>query len=576
MPKKTKNLISQDVSKLLTLPGSYTKPKPNTSFSIGDTHGNAVVLIRYLYEAGIINIDQEQYNELIKIYEVDSVQKFSQLTKKQCDQFREIVKKGFAEANVPEGIHLRCFGDMVADRGSNDILSLITLDELRNNFPDQRRTILISNHDKSLLSNYLLGNLRPGQKLTLEVQPCSSLIRLKHLIDKKIISYAEFDNMMKTAYLPAVKFIDYVRTEDGIDIMAHAPISMDKIHTAMQQLLPSDQHLNIYDSVDNVALILDKLNDVFVTGLTEPTSPIYEAITSRPSSSNLINAFIWTRLDEIKKLPPNESPKYKVRFRHGHDGEPGETIIHDISYIGYNSILGKTTPRQWEHAAVAHMTMSFIESNTVMQNQAFNEVLTAQMVPTSIIETDHNTEASIETELNPEVSIGTEQNSKISIGIEQNPEASIEIESTAESSHSSIPVSENIDEQELISFQSVATLRLNGYINARGSFTATETGDKIWTAIADGRNLVRGFFGAKSTDVPQVPLARQLKETINTMTASNFEKIWPALKEDLDSLARKMPQSKEYTSIIATIIKDFDDSALREAIPAVHNGGMVL
>ena len=305
MPKKTKDLVSQDVSGLLALPGPYTKPKPNTSFSVGDTHGNAVVLIRYFYEAGIINIDQDQYNELIKIYDVDSVHKFSKLNKQQCDQFREIVKKGFANAQVPEGISLRCFGDMFADRGSNDLLSLIILDELRKNFPDQRGTILISNHDKSLLSNYLLGNLRPGQKLMLEVQPCSSLIRLKHLIDNKIISYAEFDEMMKTAYLPALKLIDYVRTEDGgIDIMAHAPITLDAIHKAMQQLLPSNKHLNIYESEDNVAHIIDQLNEVFAAGLTESNSTIFKAITSNPSSSNPINAFIWPRLGEIKKTPP--------------------------------------------------------------------------------------------------------------------------------------------------------------------------------------------------------------------------------------------------------------------------------
>ncbi|MBL7527351.1 hypothetical protein [Legionella bononiensis] len=536
MPKNTKNLVSQDVSKLLTLPGSYTKPKPNTSFSVGDTHGNAIVLIRYLYEAGIINIDQEQYNELIKIYDVDSVSKLSQLTRNQCDQFRQIIIKGFADAQVPEGIHLRCFGDMFADRGSNDILSLIILDELRKNFPEQRGTILISNHDKSLLSNYLSGNLRPGQKLNLEVQPCSSLIRLKHLIDNNIISYAEFDAMMKTAYLPALKFVDYVRTEEGgIDIMAHAPITFDIIDKAMHQLLPSDQHLDIYASVDHVALILDKLNTVFVTGLSEPTSTLFKALTSKPSSSNPINGFIWTRLEEIKKSPPVAMPKYKVRFRHGHDGEPGETIIHDISYIGYNSILGKTTPQQWGHAAVAHLTMSYIESNTQTQNQAFNEVIATHMDPTIIIDED--------------------------------AEASIEIEPHEKSSpSSSTVVSEHIDEKELISFQSVATLRLNAYIKARGSYTDTETGDKLWTAIADGRNMVRGLFGAQLKDVPQVPLAKQLKQTINAMTASNIETMWPEIKEGLDTLVTQLPKSKEYTSVITTIVQDFNNSALNEAL----------
>lgn len=536
MPKISKNLVSQDVSKLTTLPGPYTKPEPNTSYSVGDTHGNAVVLIRYLYEAGIINIDQEEYDQLIKIYALDSDSKFTKLTKKDCDRFREILKKGFSAASVPEGIHVRCFGDMLADRGSNDILNLIVLSELRESFPDIRGTILISNHDKSLLSNYLKGLLQPGQKLSLEVNPCNSLIRLKQLIDNKIISYAEVEKMIKTAYLPALKLVDYVRREDGgIDIMAHAPITLNAIHQTMQTFLPSDKHLNIYESVDNMAQVLDELNAVFQNGLTDQRSLMYKAITSAPSAMNPINQFVWTRLAELKLTDAPEQPKYSVRFRHGHDGEPGETIIHGISYIGYNSILGKASPQHWGQAESARLTMSYIQSSTSEeQSQALNEVITAQMEPTIIVEQDSTVEVPIEHEI-------------------------------PESTGVSITVTV-ADQKDLFNFQCQATLRINNYISTRGSYSNTDTGDKLWTAIADSRNLLRSTFGLFSIDVPQVNLAKQLKKDINQMTVNNFNEIWSGLKEQLDQTAVNLPNSGAYVSLLKTIVADFNDSTLQASL----------
>ena len=526
MPKAAQNFVSQDVSQLLVLPASYTAPKPNTSFSVGDTHGNAVVLARYLYDAGIINLEQTAYDELIKIYEVDSTLTHSRLTREQCDKFREIVQKGFADAIVPDNIYLRCFGDMVSDRGSNDILTLIILDELRKKLLNLKGTILISNHDKSLIANYLLGNLRPGQNLIIEVQPCSSLIRLKHLIDDGVIPYDEFDEMMKSAYLPALKLVDYVRTNDSIDIMAHAPITLSIINKAMLQLLPAEQHLNIYQSVDNVAAILDLLNNAFVTGLNDPTSLIYKAITDKPSPHNPLTAFIWTRLVELNKLIQTEKKsEYGVSFRHGHDGEPGETIINNISYVGYNSILGKTTPHQWGQAAVAHMSMSLIGNgepdSQKMQNEAFNEVISAQMEPTAIVE------------------------------IESHPEAS-----TIPNAFSN--ANSQIDEDALVLFKATATVRLNHYIFFRSSVSGTEVGDKTWTKLASGRNLVRSMFNAPKLDVPQVAHARELKQAIHSMTATNVEEVWPQLRESLVDLAKKMPQSKQYTDIVASILNDFD------------------
>ncbi|WP_298623587.1 hypothetical protein [uncultured Legionella sp.] len=562
MPKDSKKLVSHDVSKLRDLPGSYTEPTPNTSYSVGDTHGNAIVLIRYLYEAGIINIDQKAYDQLIDIYALDAETKVTKLTAKHCELFRDIVKKGFAAAHVPEGIHVRCFGDMLADRGSNDILNLIVLTELRESFPNLRGTILISNHDKALLGNYLKGMLLPGKIPSIELNPCHSLIRLKQLIDKKIIPYAEVEKMLQTAYLPALKLVDYVRTEDGgIDIMAHAPITPNMIEQAMKTFLPPEKRLDIYESVDNMAQVLDELNAVFQNGLTDKNSLMYKAIIGAPTSGNPIKAFLWTRLNDLELLEAPKKTNYNLRFRHGHDGEPGERVIHGISYIGYNSLLGKASPRHWGQAESALLTMSHIQGGTSEEkNHAINEVLAVQMEPTLIVD---------------EYSV--ESGSILENIIEQENEAVVKSKKSTEKEIPENTGHSSLDAQnDLINFKCQAILRINSYINSRGSYSNTDTFDSFYTKVAEGRNLLRSTFGFFSVDVPQVNLAKQLKEEIKLMTLNNFNDVLAGIKEQENDITVRLPNSKEYLSLIKAIGSDFGDSPLKALLSSPNQNKGVL
>jgi hypothetical protein len=293
-----------------------------------------------------------------------------------------------------------------------------------------------------------------------------------------------------------------------------------------------------------MAQILDALNSVFQSGLTDPTSLIYKAITGGSSKTNFINEFVWPRLADLKLLNSPVMPKFNIRFRHGHDGEPGETIIHGISYVGYNSILGKTTPQHWGQAESARLTMSQVpsmESNeqnqdfSEEQNQAFHEVISAQMEPTIIVE--QGSDILIEQE------------------ILQNSDSSIKV----------------VDANDLFDFKCLATLRINNYIYARGSYSNTDSGEQIWTTIGEGRNYLRSTFGFYSVDVPQVNRAKQLKAEINTLTVNNLNENWPGLKMQLDKCATNLPDSKEYTSLIKAIIKDFSDKKLDAGLSS-HTG----
>ncbi|CEG55939.1 hypothetical protein [Legionella fallonii] len=538
-------LVCHSISNILALPEKgYIPPKEGSSFSAGDTHGNAIALVRYLYEAGIINISQEQYIELIKIYEIDSlIRDRSALNQKVLQRFRDILRDGFSHAHVPNGVTLRCFGDMLADRGSNDLLSLLTLLEMRLAFPELRGVILLSNHDKCLLSNYLRGALAPGKKLTMELSPCNSLTRLKWLIDNHIISYDEVEDMIQKAYLPALKLVDYVRKEDGsIDIMSHAPLTLSAIDKAMHEFLPANHHKDIYASADDVAYVLDQLNIIFSEGLMDKKSPMYQALTTPPSKTNPIYNFIWPRLTDIG--PEIEVPSYNCRFRHGHDGSPGEIKIHGVTYIGYNSIFGKTTPQQWRQAENAQLTMSCIGGLSEQKmvgdemDEAIGEVFNAEMSPTTIIlETD--TKASL-----PSDEIGTcYLSNPLSISAFDN--------------------STEVAEQVLMTFKTLSTLSLNNYIKNRGSYTQTELGEKLWTGVASARNYVRGFFKASLVDIPQVPKALELKQHINALTVDNLKDNWPIIAQELIE-AGQLTQSGEYVIVTKGIDQYFNTNVLSD------------
>jgi hypothetical protein len=122
------------------------------------------------------------------------------------------------------------------------------------------------------------------------------------------------------------------------------------------------------------------------------------------------------------------------------------------------------------------------------------------------------------------------------------------------------------DQKDLFNFQCQATLRINNYINTRGSYSNTDLGDKLWTTIGDGRNFLRSTLGFFTIDVPQVSLAKQLKKEINQMTVNNFNEIWPGLKEQLEQTAVNLPNSGEYVGLLKTIVADFNDSTLQASL----------
>lgn len=521
------------ISDLLNInPGEYVPPQQGKTYSIGDTHGNAIVFVRYLFEAGIIKIDDHEYQELLKIYQKESSGHDSRLTRQDLKDFNSIIANGFSRVLEIQSIHnfkLRLFGDTLADRGANDILTLMIFDQMRERFPSIERTILFSNHDKCFLRNFYNGRLEEtgNQNLIIELNPCSSMIRLKSLLEMGNVSDTDISQYVHHSYIPNLKLLDYKITEENeIDIMTHAPFTLPALDTAMRQMLPDTDHCDIYASVRNVTKVIDALNLVFTQNLKNRSGPVYNAIVAAPSEKNILQTFIWPRLVDIRRMNHTQKSKYSVRFRHGHDGTPGINNIEGIDYIGYNNELGKSSPAQWQRAQEAICTLSH-RSLTGMES-SIEQILKSEAT-TEISSSDGDKSTSITMALR----IGTAIR-EIFEAERDSTTMPVEAKASATSSNNQSHLDSGTEREDhqgieltkaLLSFKLIMVLELNHYIEIHEGYTKTVTEDELWTAAATLYNAsVNRFFPRFTIDLPLAAEAKRLRNLVLSINANNLEK----------------------------------------------------
>ncbi len=512
------DIIIKNIEDLLNLPTERPVTHAGTTYSFGDTHGNAIALIRYIYGAGLIALENTQYQELLRIYYS------TPLTHTDLINFRAIIQTALRNSTeLPLNVRLRLFGDLLADRGANDIFTLIALEELKLRYPMLGLNILLSNHDKVFLCVYLNGQLFDAtiNRLTLEAAPCPSIESLKALLLNGVISETEVRRMFNSAYLPHLKLIDYVLGGDGrsIDVMSHAPLTLQAIERAMPAFLKPESlaaTTDIYSSVTDLSIVIDRINAAFVptvnaAGVYEFSTDIRMALTSSPDDSNILFGFIWPRLDEIKRLSHSRDATYALRFRHGHDGDPGTKVIHGIQYMSYNGLLGKLTHTQLCQISSTIGRVYGLLSASSFPSEAPEEIMQAALEATTPDELPH---AVITTEAVVEVAPLT---------------------ATAAAAALIHPLSENINV-----LKTLCILPLNKYIRDYGSFTGTAFGDRVQITIAVSRNVfrsyvinpfLRGTVGSASgvplqlrpIEIPRIDLATELKAKIDGISSETSD-----------------------------------------------------
>lgn len=233
--------------------------------TLGDMHGNAIKFMWELVYNGIIKLNQQDYQKVLEIYQKnwipddssDAVYDFD--AKQAMEEFKEIL--GRIEVN-PDCPRVRLLGDLIADRGNNDLMTLLLLEKIKDN--GVQVEIVASNHDLFLLPNYDEDPAKWAELIE-DLAYDMFVNGLLLLINNKIIEHKEIVRLMDRVYLPSFKLISYALSqEDGetkITLFMHAPNNCIPIKALARELgidYP-DEAIN----AERLADIVDKINNAF-------------------------------------------------------------------------------------------------------------------------------------------------------------------------------------------------------------------------------------------------------------------------------------------------------------------------
>lgn len=188
------------------------KPDPKNQVTCGDMHGNAIKFLDFLIFTNVINLLIDSYNKLVNIYKKDI------LTKEDLSKFNALLEK----TTFNSVGKVRLIGDLLSDRGKNDLLTLKILEKLSLNKMDCE--ILFSNHDAMFLG-WLLKD-KPDE--------WPSLTGLIDSIEQGLISKDSVKELVEKYYLPNLKLVSYSidyanENKPTLFLYSHACIGLETI-----------------------------------------------------------------------------------------------------------------------------------------------------------------------------------------------------------------------------------------------------------------------------------------------------------------------------------------------------------
>lgn len=298
--------------------------------TLGDLHGNALKLLYTLIRHGVVtNISREDYISFNRLYKKTAVE----VSAADIKWFKALLRKTKVNSNGT----LRLIGDELADRGSNDYFTLSILAKL---FNRTNVEILVSNHSIEFIrayekaKTYISENLGFGQ--------AASMQNLQQLIDKKHISRAEVDSLVKNRYLPNLKLLSYTLDEANgrIGIFTHAPVGMECLQAVAAKLGVEFKDKSMKDLAQTIENINKVFNEKYVKTNRVHTLFDNETGFSDPAFADPVTApfthLIWNRNHDVNR--PVDYKGYKIKWIHGHDARPSN-ILHRIYNL--DNFLGK-------------------------------------------------------------------------------------------------------------------------------------------------------------------------------------------------------------------------------------------
>lgn len=315
-------LISEEVD-LYVYP-QRLRTESGAQITLGDLHGNCIKLLFVLLKHGIADgIDESEYQRLVKIYKkkLTPHKKGLEYSQKYINEFICLVNK----LHFNPDIKIRLLGDELADRGSNDLLTLILLQVMREK--DANLEIVYSNHGLWFLQSYAqdFKQSHPGG----HPSQYKSLSQLEKAIDLDIVSLEEVQQIVTDAYFPVLKLISYSlnHANDEISIFSHAPIEI-----AMLKALSETFGVDFDDTTASaLAQTIDALNEAFQTAL------LCHSLAKLIEPESMVYDFVWNRHSFSVLNRYSEYNDYQINYIHGHDdgGSQAHHIFNMNNYLGF-------------------------------------------------------------------------------------------------------------------------------------------------------------------------------------------------------------------------------------------------
>jgi hypothetical protein len=268
---------------------------------LGDLHGNTLKLVFFLIKEGlfefgkstnspeVVDIKETHWNrqmkEYSKFYHFYNLLKKSNYYMYSDTQRLDTLKKLVCiiqSARISEtGPRIIFLGDLLADRGNNDYLTLMVIKLLYN--ANINYEILLSNHDLEFI-RYFKSEIEPSPKAGIYFpfigeEQIASLQGLIDLIESPTFNQEKLEGLVKeiviNAYLPYLRVCLYIPSDKGVYFATHAPVGLECLQkwrafypekNFQEILLDKISFQKLHDYVQSVNKIFfeqqDKLLDV--------------------------------------------------------------------------------------------------------------------------------------------------------------------------------------------------------------------------------------------------------------------------------------------------------------------------
>lgn len=343
--------------------------KQDECLSIGDLHGNAVKLLYFLVREGVLDISDEAYEQFVEIYHVP----VEDLTAADINAMMRILE-GAEVTNTPK---IRLIGDELADRGNNDLFTLLLMEKLHDSGVPLE--VNISNHSMEYIT--ALEQMHRDQTNTMSVpnyngswKPFAlSLHNMIEIMDELPSPESNLrDKIMKITneiYRPSLKLISYDadRENNMISLSTHAPVSFSAIKNAAQYLNDVVGADIKYDdtTVAKLADTIDAIN-ACVMDLADKKE-LTKHIPFDEKKETALSYIVWNRNPVIR---PTANSGYQVYYTHGHDKDeflfPMDYNTHTFNL---DSDLGKGYEPIGEYKVLVTNNFDMTLSST-MESQA--------------------------------------------------------------------------------------------------------------------------------------------------------------------------------------------------------------